>query len=352
MNQAKNNINNEIIKFSVIIPVYNVGKYLRDALNCLVNQTYSNFEAICVNDGSTDNSLEILKEYSNKDKRFVVITQENQGQGIARNKAIDIANGDYILFLDPDDLIETDTLEVLLQQIKAHKDVDIIQFDYITLTDNPRKNRIKSFKKQARKFLKFNLKNNQIYNWKDFQRLDLSNIGIAVWNKVYSSEFIKNNSIKFAPAKHGEDHIFSIKSTVLAKKILYINNVLYHYRIRSNSSAVKMSDDNFCIFENIKYVKDFLTEQNLLEELNKSYRLYLINVLSRHYMCISFNRQQEYTDKVTQILTQREYKLFLKKNNGKFSFVENLFSIKNQNRNGRKVKILRILGKTFEISKK
>ena len=95
------------IKFSIIIPVYNVEKFLRESLDSIVAQTFKDFEVICVNDGSTDNSLEILKEYANNDSRIKVISQENQGQGVARNNAIDIAQGKYLLFVDPDDFIES-----------------------------------------------------------------------------------------------------------------------------------------------------------------------------------------------------------------------------------------------------
>ena len=96
----------ESSKISVIVPVYNVEKYLKRCLNSLVNQTYTNIEIICVNDGSKDNSLNILNEYAQKDNRIVVISQENQGQGIARNKGLEIAKGDYIGFIDPDDFID------------------------------------------------------------------------------------------------------------------------------------------------------------------------------------------------------------------------------------------------------
>ena len=97
-------------KFSIIIPVYNVEKYLVECLESIVNQSFKDFEVICVNDGSTDNSLEILQKYAENDERFKVLNQENQGQGIARNNALNIANGEYILFVDPDDFIELNML--------------------------------------------------------------------------------------------------------------------------------------------------------------------------------------------------------------------------------------------------
>ena len=97
-------------KVSIIIPVYNVEKYLKKCLNCIVNQTLTDFEVICINDGSTDNSLEILNEYAKNDKRFIVISQENQGQGVARNRCLELVKGEYIQFIDPDDWVETNML--------------------------------------------------------------------------------------------------------------------------------------------------------------------------------------------------------------------------------------------------
>lgn len=147
---------NSNIKFSIIVPVYNVEKFLRESLDSIVAQTLKDFEVICVNDGSTDNSLEILKEYANNDSRIKVISQENQGQGVARNNAIDIAQGKYLLFVDPDDFIESNTLEVLYN--KFHEtDVDIIQFDYATCKEDGTHKRVETFKKRLKKYFNYSI---------------------------------------------------------------------------------------------------------------------------------------------------------------------------------------------------
>lgn len=108
-------------KFSIIIPVFNVEVYLNQCLDSIVNQSFSDFEVICINDGSTDNSLDILNNYAKKDNRFKVFTQENQGQGTARNKALDLAQGQYVLFIDPDDWIESDMFKNLLNAFQITK---------------------------------------------------------------------------------------------------------------------------------------------------------------------------------------------------------------------------------------
>ena len=339
-----------VSKVSVIIPVYNVENYLRDALDSLCNQTHSNFEAICVNDGSTDNSLDILNEYAQKDSRFIVVSQENQGQGIARNKAIDMATGDYIFFLDPDDWIDNNTFEILIDKFNQYKDIDFVQFNYICEKSNRSKNKIVKLKKKYKKELGINLKDNEIFNWQDFKKVKFS--AFAVWNRMYSTKFVKDNNIKLAPNKHGEDHIFSFKSILLAKKILYIDNALYHYRIRMGSAVNKASNDNICIFDNIKLFKEFLIEQNLFDKLRNEFVDYAMHALSWHYTCMPEDGIDLYLSKVREILTEKEYKKFLKLNNGEFSLIENIFSIKNEKRNGVTIKIIRLLGITFEISKR
>ena len=108
-------------KVSVIIPVYNVEKYITQALDSVVNQTLVDIEIICVNDCTPDKSFEIVKEYALKDKRFSLLELElNQGQGVARNKALEIAKGDYIMFLDPDDWYELDACEKAYNQISKN----------------------------------------------------------------------------------------------------------------------------------------------------------------------------------------------------------------------------------------
>ena len=116
-------------KVSIIVPVYNVEEYLKECLDSLVKQTLTDLEFICINDGSTDSSLEILNEYAKKDGRFIILSQENQGQGVARNNAIQISKGEYIAFLDPDDWVELNALEILYNFAKE-KNAQIVQFNY------------------------------------------------------------------------------------------------------------------------------------------------------------------------------------------------------------------------------
>ncbi|WP_130057580.1 glycosyltransferase family 2 protein, partial [Escherichia coli] len=120
--------------FSIIIPVYNVESYLAECFDSLLAQTYQKFEVICINDGSTDNSLAIVEQYSDKFSNFKFKTIENSGLSVARNIGLSLAQGDYILYLDSDDKFRADTLMLCAKQIKTHQ-ADIIMFEAQSFVD-------------------------------------------------------------------------------------------------------------------------------------------------------------------------------------------------------------------------
>lgn len=334
-------------KFSIIIPVYNVEKYLVECLESIVNQSFKNFEVICVNDGSIDNSLDILQKYAENDKRFKILNQENQGQGVARNNALNIANGEYILFVDPDDFIELNMLEVLNEKLNV-QNVDIAIFDYQIFGKNIKTNIVR-FMDEMKNNLKLNIDNNFIFNWQELVKDNFSSIPMIVWNKVYSNKFIQENHIRFAPNKHAEDHIFSISATLLADKISYIKKTLYHYRNVSGSAVNKVSESNFCIFENIKILEKFLKQNDLFEKYKNNYRTYVVDVLVWHYPNIPENMQAQYIEKTKQLLSQKEFFNFQNKINGNFSLLEKIFSIKKLRFLGKTKKCLTILGYTIRL---
>lgn len=334
-------------KFSIIIPVYNVKEYLEECLESIVNQSFKGFEVICVNDGSTDNSLEILQKYAKKDKRFKVLNQKNQGQGVARNNALNIANGEYILFVDPDDFIELNMLEVLNERLDV-QNIDVAFFDYQIFGENT-KTKIVRFMDEMKNNFNLNIDDNFIFNWQELVKNNFSSISMMVWNKVYSNKFIQDNNIRFAPNKHAEDHIFSISATLLANKISYIKKTLYYYRKRSDSSVNKVSEENFCVFENIKILENFLKQNGLFEKYENNYRSYVVNILAWHYPQIPKKLLSTYIRKTKQLLSNKEFSTFKKKIKGNFSLLEKLFSIKNLNIPGKRGKYLTILGYTIRL---
>lgn len=336
-------------KFSVIIPVYNVEEYLEECLESIVNQSFKDFEVICVNDGSTDNSLEILQKYAEKDKRFKVLNQENQGQGVARNNALKIANGEYILFVDPDDFVEFDMLEVLKERLDV-QNVDVAFFDYQIFGENT-KTKIVRFMDEMKNTLNLNINDNFIFNWQELVKDNFRYTAMMVWNKVYSNKFLKENHIQFAPNKNAEDHIFSIGATLLADKISYIKKTLYHYRKRPDSSDNKVSENNFCIFENIATLEDFLKQNGLYGKYEHDFRNYIVNLCVYHCNKIPTALLSTYIEKTRQLLSDKEFSTFKKKINGDFSLLEKLFSVKNLNIPGKTGKYLTVLGFAIPLQK-
>lgn len=269
-------------KFSIIMPVYNVQDYLHQCLDSIANQTFDDFEVICINDGSTDNSLDILNSCAKKDKRFKFFTQQNQGQGVARNKALELARGQYVLFIDPDDWIEADTLENIFNAFKTTKS-DVIEFNYNEYNEYSGNIKKHNLAKQMRKIFNIDLDLISFYSLQNVKKGCLSKLSFHVWSRAYSLDFLKKANARFAPTKTAEDHIFSSAVVLNANKINYIDKYLYNYRCRYGSSINKISIDNMVIFQNIELLKEYLIKHNFYDEFEKEFKKYTMKVLCWHY---------------------------------------------------------------------
>ena len=213
------------IDISIIVPVYNVEKYLEKCLESLVNQTLKNIEIILVNDGSTDSSKNICERYVEKDKRVILVNQVNKGQSAARNKGIEIARGNYIGFVDSDDYIELDMYEILYEKlIQEDADITICQVNMVNSEGQVLSNNINKNKK------------GYIENGNDAIIRYLKNGRWGLCDKLYKARFIKN--IKFLEGKScGEDHLGIISILKNTKKIVTIETYLYNYVMRENSTT-------------------------------------------------------------------------------------------------------------------
>lgn len=227
-------------KISIIIPVYNVEKYLTTCLESVRNQTFKDFEAICINDGSTDNSLEILKDFQKKDERIKIITQENQGSSVARNRGLKEAKGDYIYFLDSDDSIHPKLLEICLY-FALKNDAELVCFG----------------------FERSDGKNNQI------EDIDLENICVMptknplfwllrsgkfkisfnVWTKFYMARLAK--SILFIQDNCYEDVAYTLQTLLRHPKTIVLDAKFYFYTQNMSSISNKKA--------NLKNLKDYRT---------------------------------------------------------------------------------------------
>ncbi|MDR2007402.1 MAG: glycosyltransferase [Alphaproteobacteria bacterium] len=215
-------------KISVIIPVYNVEIYLEKCLQSVINQTLSDIEIICINDGSTDNSSDILKKYEAIDKRIILINQENQGVATARNIGLQKATTPYIMFVDSDDWLELNAAEVMYKAI-TENNCDLVQ-----AKTNLHYDILHNLKKGDEKFFKSLPTGNYNINQHDF-----INISHTPWGKLWKKEIIDKYNITFPVGLHYEDVAFMCKYLAVSKNILGIENKLYNYLRRPLSIMTK-----------------------------------------------------------------------------------------------------------------
>lgn len=208
---------------SIIIPVYKVEPYLRQCLDSVLAQTYPHWEAICINDGSPDNCGAILDEYAAKDSRFIVIHQENQGVSVARNRGLEIMQGKYVTFIDPDDWIEHDTLEHIYNATKVGN-AELIQFGRV----NHEPDNITLIEYIPGKTFAANHNNYITLPFNINHRNDIPTYSAT---KAFLTSIIKKNNITYIPkVKIGEDCDFVLQYLASCLNITFINKPLYHYR--------------------------------------------------------------------------------------------------------------------------
>ena len=277
-------------KVSIIIPIFNVEKYLEQCLNSVINQTYTNLEIICVIDGSTDNSLEICREYAEKDDRIIVIEQDNQGVSAARNTGIAAAQGEYTVFLDADDWIELSTCEKAVLKINK-KNYDLIIWSYIReftssqnekmiLGNNETEFDFESCKKLHRRL--FGLYEEELSNPENADSL------VTVWGKMYRTKLIKN--IKFIDLKEigtGEDIFFNCCAMQNIKSACYIAECLNHYRKDNLSSLTKTYNVN--LKKKHDKLHEYMSEYINKEGLDSTYTEALNNRISLDIIGLGMN---------------------------------------------------------------
>ena len=238
------------IKISVILPVYNVASFLKKSIDSLVHQNFNNYEIILVDDESTDGSNVILDDYQKNFKNIKVIYQKNSGSGAARNKGLEIASGEYIYFMDPDDWLEGEMLsENYSLASKYSPDVLIFGwYDHINDVINPSEfsDKYISSKKEFTNEFPDMFKKNLLY---------------TVWNKLYKREFLMNNNLLFGNERNGQDYLFNIRAYNEINSMVLNSTKYYHYvRKRKNAATTKFHSEIFDLYkkeqqELIKFIK-------------------------------------------------------------------------------------------------
>lgn len=261
-----------MIKVSVIIPVYNKEAYLEEMLNSVVNQTLREIEIICVDDGSTDHSLAVLKEYAKQDERIKILQQNNSGPGPARNLGMKNASGEYLVFMDSDDVFELDMLENLYDLAKKDDlDVAVCRCD---LFDNDTG--------EIREAL-WSLKTKLLPPFKPFSSKDIpfNFFAVFVWwplDKICKKSHIDKLGIEFPDLRNSEDLFFFAVAVLKAQKVSYTEKVLAHHRIGLKSSvSVARRNSWDCFYHALAMLKQFLKEQNLYERFEADFINYALH---------------------------------------------------------------------------
>lgn len=268
-------------KVSIVIPVYNVENYLEKCLNSVLAQDYPNIEIVCVNDGSTDDSYRILKRYEKDDTRVVVVNQENSGVSLARNNALKIISGDFVMFVDSDDWLDQNVVSSCVNHM-SDENADIVMFPYVSEHKN-----VKEIRKIFNSTTIFT--NDELVK---LARLIIGPIGHEIvnpanldrlgtlWAKMYRRSVL--NGMSFVDLKEigtAEDSLYNMMVFKNARKVIYISeDFFYHYRKTNTSSVTKKYKDNlgFLWSNQYKLIKKICTTDDEICALNNRIALNLL----------------------------------------------------------------------------
>lgn len=238
-------------KVSILVPICNVERYLRECLNSLVNQTLREIEIICINDGSTDSSLSIIREYERRDERIVVIDKPNSGYGDSMNKGIELARGEYIGIVESDDFASLNMFEMLYKEA-AKNDLDVVRSNYYAH---------RTGEDSSCDYLVENLAACGSYD-KVFHPIDNPRVFMcqpAIWTSIYKKSMIDKDEVRFLPTPGAsfQDTAFYFKAFYAAGRVKLLKDGYLHYRIDNASSSVKNQNKLFCVCDEYAEVWDY-----------------------------------------------------------------------------------------------
>ena len=262
------------VKVSVVMPIYNAVEYLTEAIDCVLGQTLREIELICVDDGSTDGSFELIKEKQTEDKRIRIVTENNAGPSVARNKGLARARGEYVAFLDADDFLEPTFLERLYSlSIKKKLDIAVAKYDLYNNATGKFAPAIESEHGEL-------LDGGRVISKSDHPDRIFQSMTCYVWNKLFKRTFLLEKNIQFHPELYVfEDVCFVCATLSLAERVGKENRVLVHHRIYSEQSRAKLFR---------KYYAQVPVVYERLLEFLKSDGMYL--PLKRSYLNLSASR--------------------------------------------------------------
>ena len=289
---------NDRCNITVIIPVYNTAGFVTKCLDSVINQTYDNLEIICIDDNSADDSYNVLKSYSEKDQRIIIIKNEiNHGQGYSRNLALQAAKGDYIYFLDADDWIEKNAIEIMFGVARKNK-VDGVLFNSRIYTEDIG---------LSCPVLEWNVekKYHEVMTGEDAFCLLMDNDSMSncIWRQFWRKDFLLENKLFFPIDRHAEDIPFSFKTIISAESIVFIDDVLHTYRRQNGSDSLKFNINNEkSSLSNYVDMLSFWMCSQFKESTNQRVKSYLDTYIRKVYLgYIKYNEK----------LTENSYQNFI-----------------------------------------
>ena len=297
-----------MVDISIIVPIYNASKYLNKCIDSLVNQTKKELEFILVNDGSTDDSESIIKNY--KDARIKYFKRSNHGIGNTRNFGINKSTGKYIMFLDSDDYLEKNACEELYKKIEKEK-LDIVVCDFYRVNSNALEEKINDFKNTS---------------LKDNPKL-LLDINLAPWNKIYRSDLIKDNKIRFVEELKYEDAPFVSLALLKSKRIGKVNKALVYYRIHDKSETTLRDEKIFDIIKIVDIIRNYFKNYDWSREVVDTLTIkILVNYNIQQREIKDSKQRNEFIDKtftyIEKNIPKYKHNIYFKGRNKPKAFVE------------------------------
>ena len=331
-----------MVELSVIIPIYNAQNTLKRCLDSILNQSYNKFEIICINDGSTDKSYEILQEYQKKDKRIIVINQQNKGPSATRNYGISKAKGKYITFIDADDWIEKDTFKKV--KTNMNENYEVIRINYI----------INNEKKDTN--YKNVLYNNMQIKEKIIPEILIGKIPSYSWLLYIRLDILKKNNWYYnEKINFLEDLEFLLNICYSCKEIYFMEEKLYHYSI--NTSGITKSKKNY--EKNMYYILNAHKEIiNIIKKNDKKYKerrkisdtIYANNIINYAYLSYINNNNKSIFKNIEEIISTNQFKEMSK--NFQFKLLPCHLRLQLLLVKYNKINLLKIFFKLKEIAKK
>lgn len=257
-------------KVSIVMPVYNAGRFLREAINDIRAQTYENWELICVDDGSTDQSLLVLEYFAEKDDRIRIITQENRGAGVARNVGMATADGKYLLFLDSDDRFEPNLLEDTVQRAEETGAEIVV---YSAKKFDSETGMIEDIVFPAFVLNTSLIPNKEVFSCEDCADRIFQMAASVPWNKLYRTEFVKTTGIRYQEQPYNNDSFFACTTMVMADRIVALSKPMVYYREGNSDSLSQIENKRKnpqCNFEMFIAIKKQMIDLCLYERVWKS----------------------------------------------------------------------------------